>query len=92
MIGHLKCQYEKGTGLGKFRDVILMLTEVKSQSTNFSLGFKPTRKDIKAMIAQRKDKQRAKAVWQTSEAPLKIPHLSITFPTPYYIYQPQALE
>lgn len=75
-------RHEPGTGLGKYGHEILEPTEVKSQDTTFSFAFKSAQKDIKLMIAQRREKRRAKAADQTSEASLKILHLSVTFPAP----------
>lgn len=46
-----------GMGFGKYGDRILEPIEVKYQDTTFSLGFKPTRKNIIMMIAQQREKR-----------------------------------
>lgn len=58
----------------------------------YGIGFKPTGKDVKAMIAPRRENRRAKTIGQTTETPLRIPHLFETFPAPQYTYQPQSSE
>lgn len=44
-------QYELGTGLGKYGDGIPESIRIKGQDTTFCLGFKPMRKDFRAMVA-----------------------------------------
>lgn len=83
-------QYEPGTGLGKHGNGILEPVEIRGQDTTFGLGFKPTRKDYQAMITQRKERRRARAVGQILETKRKIPPLSETFL--HSICQPQSSE
>lgn len=80
-------QYEPGTGLGKHREGILEPILIKGQDSTFGLGLKPTRKDFLAMIAQRKERRRARTTWQVTDAPIEIPHLSETFWAPNYAPQ-----
>lgn len=49
-------QYEDETGLGKYGEGIYSPIEKKSQDTNFGLSSKPTWKDIKAMMAKKRER------------------------------------
>lgn len=66
-------QYEPRTSLDEYGEGILDPIKIKSQGTTFGHGFKSTRRDFHAMIAQRREKRHARAAGQTVEAPLKIP-------------------
>lgn len=41
------------------------------------------------MTSKKREKQHVKATGQAFDAPMKVPHLFITFLVPIYIYQPQ---
>lgn len=82
----MKRQYERRTSLRKFGDGILAPVGIKSQDTTFCLGFRPTCRNIKAVIAQKWERRHAKATRRTCDTTLKIHHLSVTFPTPHYSY------
>lgn len=53
---------------------------------NLPPWLKHKQKDVKAIIAQRREKRRAKAARQALEEPLKISHFSVTFLGPRYTY------
>lgn len=54
----MRRQYELGARLGKYEDEILDLLKIKTQHMTFDLGFKPTRKDLHAMVTQKEKKAR----------------------------------
>lgn len=74
---------------GKFGDGILVPIKIKFEDTTFSLGFKPTWKNIKEMIVEHRQNLCAKAAGQTSEAPLKFPHMSYHISSPL-LYLPAS--
>lgn len=60
-----------------------MPIEEKSRDTTFLLGFKPTRKDIKAMMTKKREKRHANTTRQTFNVPMSMPHyLSFSSPFP----------
>lgn len=88
----MRNQYEPRIGLRNNGDGILEPSYIKCQDSTFVLGFKPTKKDFQAMIAQKREKRRVEAARQISESLLKILHLSEIFLAPFYTYQPQLSE
>lgn len=76
--------HEVETSLAKHDDGTFAPIEVKLQDTTFGLGFKPTRKYIKATMPKKREKRYAKATGQTFDATMEISHSSASSPVPFY--------
>lgn len=61
---------------------------MKSQYTNYSLGFQPMPKDVKEIVAKKRKKRQVRGSGQTFDAAMKIPLISVAFPISFYFINP----
>lgn len=86
--------YKIGSGIGQKWQGLPKPIQISKARETYWLGFKPSSKDIKRRISQLREKRLAKLEGRDPNTPGlgPIPHISATFPTPTYVYQPELLH
>lgn len=85
--------YKPGKGIGHSLQGMANPIGAEKNGDRFGLGYKPTRKDKERIAAEKREIRLAKLEGRDPAIPGlgEVSHISVTFPKPAYVYQPQAL-